>query len=142
MDTQQSPKFVAKIPGRVAHSPHDTPVYKPGRRPEIQYRDLFVKDATDGNMRCEVMHVVPGDPSRPTGWHYHTADLQFLYILRGWVDMDIDGIGPVRLSEHDSVLIPGGTVHQELRSSDEMELLEVSIPAALGTVNCGPPGSN
>jgi quercetin dioxygenase-like cupin family protein len=93
-------------------------------------------------MRCEVMHVVPGAPTVPTGWHYHTADVQFLYILKGWVDMEIDGIGKVRLSEHDSVLIPGGTVHQELRASDEMQLLEVSLPGPLGTVNCGPPASN
>jgi len=30
-------------------------------------------------------------------------------------------------------------VHQELRASEPMELLEVSVPARLGTVNCAPP---
>ena len=143
MDTsvneQRAAAFVPRIPGRVALSRGNEPVLLPGRRPEIMYRNLFVADATGGNMRCEVMHVSPGDPARPTGWHYHTADLQFLYILQGWVDMEVDGIGPIRLNEHDSLLIPGGTIHQELRSSEHMRLLEVSVPSALGTVNCEPP---
>lgn len=37
------------------------------------------------------------------------------------------------------MMIPGGTVHQEIATSDVMELLEVSVPAKLGTVNCDAP---
>ena len=37
------------------------------------------------------------------------------------------------------MMIPGGTVHQEIATSDTMELLEVSVPARLGTVNCAAP---
>jgi len=120
------------------HASQDNLRFNAGRRPEIQYRDLFVKEATNGEMRAEVMHV-SGASARPTGWHYHTCEIQFLYMIKGWVDMEIAGLGLVRVAEGESVMIPGGTVHQELRSSEVMELLEVSVPAELGTVPCEPP---
>jgi mannose-6-phosphate isomerase-like protein (cupin superfamily) len=112
--------------------------FNDGRRAEIKYRDLGVQEATKGDMRAEVMHIAPGTPSRPTGWHYHTADIQFLLMLKGWVKLEFaDRL--VILQEGDSILIPGGTVHQELASSDPMELLEISLPAKLGTVNVEAP---
>jgi quercetin dioxygenase-like cupin family protein len=113
--------------------------FNAGRRAEIKYRDLGVQGATKGDMRAEVMHIAPGTPSRPTGWHYHTADIQFLLMLKGWVKLEFADGGVIILQEGDSVMIPGGTVHQELCSSDPMELLEISLPAKLGTVNCDAP---
>jgi len=113
--------------------------FTPGRRPEIKYRDLGVKDATDGRMRAEVMHVSADSPAQPTGWHYHTCEIQFLYMLKGWVDLEFGDRGVVRLEAGDSMMIPGGMVHQEIAASPVMELLEVSLPAQLGTVNCEPP---
>ena len=110
--------------------------FKPGRRPEIRYRDLGVEAGTQGRMRAEVMHLT--SRANPTGWHYHECDIQFLYMLKGWVDLEFaDGV--VRLKEGESMMIPGGTVHQEINTSDVMELLEVSTPAHLGTVNCDAP---
>jgi mannose-6-phosphate isomerase-like protein (cupin superfamily) len=112
--------------------------FNAGRRAEIKYRDLGVQEATKGDMRAEVMHIAPGTPSRPTGWHYHTADIQFLLMLKGWVKLEFaDRL--VILQEGDSIMIPGGTVHQELCSSDPMELLEISLPGKLGTVNVEAP---
>jgi mannose-6-phosphate isomerase-like protein (cupin superfamily) len=107
--------------------------FNAGRRVEIKYRDLGVQDATKGDMRAEVMHIAPGTPSRPTGWHYHTADIQFLLMIKGWVKLEFAD-RTVILQDGDSILIPGGTVHQEVASSDPMELLEISLPAKLGTV--------
>lgn len=113
--------------------------FKPGRRPEIRYRDLGVETGTEGRMRAEVMHIT--SRANPTGWHYHECDIQFLYMLKGWVDLEFPDLGVVRLKEGDSMMIPGGTVHQEINSSDVMELLEVSTPAHLGTVNCDAPAN-
>jgi len=119
----------------------DDPHFTPGRRPEIRYRDLGVQEATGGRMRAEVMHVSAGSPAQPTGWHYHECEIQFLYMLKGWVDLEFGDRGVVRLKEGDSMMIPGGTVHQEIQASPTMELLEVSVPARLGTVNCAPPAN-
>jgi hypothetical protein len=40
-----------------------------------------------------------------------------------------------------SIYMPGGTVHQELRCSEDFERLEISVPAELGTTKCPPPGA-
>ena len=37
-------------------------------------------------------------------------------------------------------MIPGGMKHNETATSDTMELLEISLPAEMGTVACDPPG--
>jgi mannose-6-phosphate isomerase-like protein (cupin superfamily) len=114
--------------------------FKPGRRAEIKYRDLGVENATRGRMRAEVMHIAPtGNPAKPTGWHYHTCEMQFLYMLEGWVDLEFADRGVVRLKAGESMMIPGGLVHQEVQASEPMELLEVSVPARMGTVNCATP---
>ena len=115
--------------------------FNPGRRAEIKYRDLGVEDATNGRMRAEVMHIASDRPARPTGWHYHTCEMQFLYMLNGWVDLEFGDAGVVRLLAGDSMMIPGGLVHQEIAASEIMELLEVSVPAKLGTVNCDAPAN-
>lgn len=127
---------------KAAHAKAEDIRFNPGRRPEIKYRDLLVEEATGGQMRAEVMHLSPGAPMRATGWHYHTCEIQFLYMMKGWVDLEVDGLGTVRLQEGESLVIPGGTVHQELATSESMELLEVSVPAAISTVSCDPPVAN
>ena len=45
----------------------------------------------------------------------------------------------VKLGAGDSVMIPGGERHQETRTSESMRLLEVSLPAEMGTVPCDSP---
>jgi len=54
-------------------------------------------------------------------------------MIKGWVKLEFAD-RTVILQDGDSILIPGGTVHQEVASSDPMELLEISLPAKLGTV--------
>jgi hypothetical protein len=38
-------------------------------------------------------------------------------------------------------MIPGGMRHNETGTADELELLEVSVPAAMKTVVCEPPAT-
>jgi uncharacterized protein YjlB len=77
--------------------------------------------------------------TQPTGWHYHTCDSQFVYLLNGWVELEFEGGEFLRCEKGDTVLIPGGLKHNELRTSDDFEALEVSVPGELGTVACDPP---
>jgi len=39
----------------------------------------------------------------------------------------------------DSVYIPGNTPHNEIATSDTFELVEISVPADMGTEPCDPP---
>ena len=125
---------------KVAHARAAKPVLVKGRRDFFKYRDLEVADASGGNMRAQVMSSSKG-MSRPTGWHYHECDGQFIYILKGWVDLEFEDGRTIRVDEGDSLFIPGYLRHNEIRTSEEMEILEVSVPGTLGTTPCDPPSS-
>tara|TARA_B100001123_G_C14821735_1_gene832507 strand:+ start:449 stop:634 length:186 start_codon:yes stop_codon:yes gene_type:complete len=60
-------------------------------------------------------------------------------MLSGWVDLEFAGDQVVRISEGDSMYIPGGTPHNEVGTSDAFELLEVSVPADMGITPCDKP---
>ena len=123
---------------KVAHARAAAPVLVKGRRAFFTYRDLEVADASAGTLRAQIMSATQG-MSRPTGWHYHECDGQFIYILKGWVDLEFEDGRTLRVEEGDSLFIPGYLRHNEIRTSDEMEILEVSIPGELGTRPCDPP---
>ena len=116
----------------------DTPNYVAGRRAFFKYRDLGVTDATDGQMRAQVTSATQG-MGKPTGWHYHVCDQQFVYMLKGWVDLEFEDGTKVRLMPGDSMMIPGGMRHNETGTADELEILEVSVPAQMNTVVCDKP---
>jgi quercetin dioxygenase-like cupin family protein len=77
--------------------------------------------------------------SKPTGWHYHVCESQFVYMLSGWLELEFADRPALRLEAGDSIFIPGGLPHNETRTSDAFELLEVSVPADMGTVSCAAP---
>jgi quercetin dioxygenase-like cupin family protein len=67
------------------------------------------------------------------------CDQQFVYMLKGWVDLEFEDGRKIRLKAGDSLMIPGGTRHNETDTADELELLEISVPAKMETVSCDPP---
>ena len=123
---------------KVAHGRVAEPVLVKGRREFFKYRDLGVAEASDGNMRAQVMMASQG-LSRPTGWHYHECEGQFIYILKGWVELEFEDGRQLKVEEGDSLFIPGYLRHNETRTSDTMEILEVSVPGKMGTVPCEAP---
>lgn len=122
----------------VAHAKE--PHFVEGRRAFFKYRDLGVTDGTGGRMRAQITSASAG-MSRPTGWHRHLCEMQFVYMLNGWLELEFADRGTVRLEAGDSVMIPGGTPHNEIRTSDTFELLELSVPAAMGTEPCEAPSN-
>ena len=63
---------------------------------------------------------------------------QLVYMFSGWVDL-VFADRKVRINAGDSIMIPGNTPHNETSTSDTFELLEVSVPADMGTEPCEPP---
>ena len=109
----------------------------PGRRQFFQYRDLGVTEATGGKMRAQ------GRPqNRPwivrPGGTITPATCSSSIILSGWVDLEFAGGRKERFGVGDSVMIPGGLPHQETATSEDLELIEVSVPAEMGTEACDP----
>ena len=123
---------------KVAHATRDNAKVIPGRREFFAYQDLGVEEASNGAMKAQIMTASQG-LSKPTGWHYHVCDQQFIYLLKGWVDLVFEDGRTIRLKEGDSMMIPGGTRHNEIATADELEVLEVNVPSTFGTVPCDAP---
>lgn len=66
---------------KLAIARKNAPVFIKGRRDFFKYRDLGVTGATGGTMRAQITSASQG-LSRPTGWHYHSCQAQFVYILK------------------------------------------------------------
>jgi quercetin dioxygenase-like cupin family protein len=128
---------LAALAAKLAYATPENAPFVAGRRAFFKYKDLGVSEATDGKMRAQIMLATA--EMQETGWHYHLCDAQFIYTLRGWVDLVFEDGRHIRVSEGESLLIPGGMKHNELAISDDFELLELSIPAKMGTVACDPP---
>jgi quercetin dioxygenase-like cupin family protein len=131
---------VTTVPAKLAHATVDKATYVAGRRSFFKYRDLGVTEATGGKLRAQVTSATQG-LGQPTGWHYHVCEHQFVYMLKGWVDLEFEDGTKVRLNPGDSLMIPGGMRHNETGTADELELLEVSVPAEMKTVACEPPSA-
>ena len=129
---------VAADDGGVVFAKASDPVMVPGRRSFMQYRELGVTAASQGKIRAQITSATQG-LSEPTGWHFHICDGQLVYMLKGWVDLEFAGGRVERIAAGDSMYIPGGTPHNEIATSDTFELLEVSIPADMGTETCDAP---
>lgn len=123
---------------KIAHVTPETAKSIPGRRAFFTYLDLGVEEASNGAMKAQVMKSTQG-LSKPTGWHYHECDRQFLYMIKGWVDLHFEDGRKLRVNAGDTLMIPGGMRHNEIATSEEMDLLEILVPAGMRTVACDAP---
>ncbi len=123
---------------KLAHATSASAPSVPGRRDFFVYRDLGVTEASLGKLRAQTMTAIRG-MTEPTGWHYHDCEGQFIYSLQGWVELEFETGETVRLREGESLFIPGGMRHNETAASDDLKILELSIPAKMDTVACDSP---
>jgi quercetin dioxygenase-like cupin family protein len=121
----------------LAHATAESAPLVPGRRDFLKYRDLGVTKASGGRMRAQI--TVATGAMRPTGWHYHVCESQLVYVLKGWVDLAFEDGRTLRVKAGESLYIPGGLKHNEIGMSEDFEILEVSVPAEMGTKACDPP---
>ena len=108
--------------------------FAPGRRPFFKYRDLGLEGASGGRMRAYHSTAIKG-MLEATGWHYHTCEMQFVYVIKGTITLEFEDGTVATLGAGDSLFIPGGVRHNEIYASEDKETLEVSVPGKIGTVN-------
>jgi quercetin dioxygenase-like cupin family protein len=106
--------------------------FESGLRSFFEYRDLGIRDATDGRV---AVHVIRGRPGAPFSGqpHRHDTTFQLVYVLKGWIEFDYEGQGVVRLEAGSSVYQPPLIRHREVGHSEDVELLEIVMPADFTT---------
>jgi hypothetical protein len=106
-----------------------------GLRAYAQYRDLGIVEATHGLARAHVIRLLPPcNPQEVSKLHTHDVEFQMIYVLKGWVKSYLDGIGETLMTQGSAWTQPPRIKHMILDYSDDVELLEVILPADFKTV--------
>ncbi len=135
-----APAKTAKKPARpkqrIAVSHHREEDFKAdGLRTYAKYRDLGIADATHGLAQAHVIRLQgPCNPDEVSKLHFHAVDFQMVYVLKGWVKTYMDGQGETLMKEGSAWTQPPKIKHMILDYSDDVELLEVILPAEFKTV--------
>ena len=108
--------------------------FERGLRAFFEYRDLGIKEATAGRVVAHVIRAVPGTTAIPQR-HHHEVEFQMVYVLKGWIKFNYEGVGEVTLTAGSCVHQPPGIRHTELAHSDDIEMLEIVLPADFKTAN-------
>jgi len=104
-----------------------------GLRSFYEYRDLGIKQATQGRVDAHVIRAAAGTEFSSES-HIHKTAFQMVYVLKGWIEFEYEGQGSVRLEAGSCVHQPPGIRHRELGHSEDVEMLEVVLPADFATV--------
>jgi hypothetical protein len=116
-------------------SHHEPNAFEKGLRRYAHYRDLGIAAATKGLARAHVIKMVPPcDPAEVSKRHFHDVDFQMVYVLKGWIKGEYEGVGEVAMREGSCWLQPPKIKHTVLDYSDDCELLEIIMPADFETV--------
>ena len=131
-----APAKPARPKQRIAISHHREEDFKAdGLRAYAHYRDLGIADATHGLARAHVIRLIgPCNPEEVSKLHFHDVDFQMVYVLKGWVKTYMEGQGEMMMKEGGCWTQPPRIRHMILDYSDDVELLEVILPADFKTV--------
>ena len=129
-------KSVARPKQRIAISHHREEDFKAdGLRAYAQYRDLGISAATHGLAQAHVVRLIgPCNPAEVSKLHYHDVEFQMVYVLKGWVKTYMEGQGETLMKEGSAWTQPPRIRHLIMDYSDDVELLEVILPAEFKTV--------
>ena len=103
-----------------------------GLRSYYEYRDLGIRQATGGKVAAHVIRAAAGTAfsSQP---HKHATTFQLVYVLKGWIEFEYEGQGIVRLEAGSCVHQPPEIRHREVGHSEDIEMLEIVLPAGFKT---------
>jgi hypothetical protein len=121
---------------RIAISHHREEDFKAdGLRTYAKYRDLGFAAATQGLAQAHVIRLIgPCNPAEVSKLHFHDLEFQMVYVLKGWVKTYMEGQGETLMQQGSAWIQPPRIKHLIMDYSDDVELLEVVLPAEFKTV--------
>jgi hypothetical protein len=106
-----------------------------GLRTYAHYRDLGIAKASNGLAAAHVIRLIgPCNPAEVSKLHFHDVDFQMVYVLKGWVKTYMEGQGETLMKQGSAWTQPPRIKHLIMDYSDDVELLEVILPAEFKTV--------
>jgi len=131
-----APAKRARPKQRIAISHHREEDFKAdGLRAYAHYRDLGIAEASHGLARAHVIRLIgPCNPAEVSKLHFHDVEFQMVYVLKGWVKTYMEGQGETMMKQGSAWTQPPKIKHLIMDYSDDVELLEVILPAEFKTV--------
>jgi mannose-6-phosphate isomerase-like protein (cupin superfamily) len=102
-------------------------------RPTLEFRDLGVAAATEGRVLAQLVKATARSDGPLDRHHHENLEVQFFFVLTGSLVGEYDGVRQ-EWRRGDCVVQPPGVVHQIVSHSEDLELIEVSLPAAYATI--------
>jgi hypothetical protein len=126
----------ARLKQRIAISHYRDEDFRPdGLRTYAHYRDLGFAAATHGLAHAQVIRLIgPCNPAEVSKLHFHDLEFQMVYVLKGWVKTYMEGQGETLMKQGSAWTQPPRIKHLIMDYSDDVELLEVVLPAEFKTV--------
>ena len=108
--------------------------WTPGLREIFEYRDLGIKDGTNGDYVAHVIrHNGKEQKDEVQQWHIHECDFQLVYVLNGWATFEYEGEGKRTIRKGDCILQKPMIKHREIACSEDFEVLEIVSPGDFAT---------
>jgi len=106
----------------------------------FEVRDLGMADATAGGVGAFHMRAL-GPCQGPQGFHLHKLQFHMVFILKGRVTYRWEGSDEDIVVEAGGCLYqPPGGAHNVIDYSEDLEVLEITMPAQYETLTCSPTG--
>lgn len=119
---------------KFVHAEENAAEWKPGLREIFDYRDLGVKDGTNGDY---IAHIIKANGKKQSDevqeWHLHECTFQFVLVLNGWAAFEYEGEGVHTIRKGDAVNQRPWIAHREIECSPDFEVLEIVAPADFKT---------
>lgn len=104
--------------------------WRPSRLMGFEARDTTIAANTQAVAGVQVIRRGQGDPV----WSKHDADIHFTFVLDGEMTLEAEDKDPYQLSAGDAFVIPPHMFARYTNPSDDIALLEVSLPGIFATV--------
>ena len=114
---------------RFVHHKADQAIWAPNALPGYQSRDTTISENTQNVAGVHVLKKGEGVPD----WASHDADILFTFVMEGTMMLEGEGRDPYHLEPGDAFVIPPGMKTRYADPSDDIELLQVSLPGVFQT---------
>ncbi|MEO1640385.1 MAG: cupin domain-containing protein [Pseudomonadota bacterium] len=104
-------------------------VWQDAALPGFVARDTTIGENTKGVAGVHVLRRGAGEPV----WASHDADIHFTFVMEGAMRLEGEGKDPFDLSPGDAFVIPPGMKTRYADPSDDVELLQVTLPGQFAT---------
>jgi quercetin dioxygenase-like cupin family protein len=114
---------------KFVHHEADQAEWKPFRLPGFVSRDTTIAQNTRDVAGVHVIRKGEGE----SDWSAHDADIHFTFVMKGTMVLEGEGRDPFSLEKGDAFVIPPGMKTRYCEASDDLELIEVTLPGTFKT---------